>query len=40
MHRTEMLSGAREDVWGAGAGGLLCANVANSQEGRVLILQI
>lgn len=35
-----MLSGPREDVWGAGVGGLQCANVANSQEGRVLTLQI
>lgn len=43
MHRTEMLSGLREDVWGVGVGGavgLQCANVANSQEGRVLTLQI
>lgn len=37
-----MLSGPREDVWGVGegGGGLQCANVANSQEGRVLTLQI
>lgn len=43
MHRAEMLSGHREDVWGEGVGrrgGLQCANVANSQEGRVLTLQI
>lgn len=42
MDGTEMLSSLREDVWRVGVegSGVWCAKAANSQEGRVLTLQI